>query len=118
MPVSSLVSLTAACVIDSPRSIAPPGTAQFWLSDRRMSKTSPAAFVTITLTDGTRLVAAGAAGSSQKSILRATSPSFPHRRTRWNHLTLHVVSASRPHRGCRVRFRGNVARMTASAATS
>jgi hypothetical protein len=55
---------TAACTIDSPKSMAPPGTVQFRLSDRRMSKTSPAALVTTTLTDGTGLLAAGAAGSS------------------------------------------------------
>ena len=55
IPVSSFVSRTAACIIDSPRSMEPPGTAQFWLSERRMSKTSPAALVTTTLTHGTRL---------------------------------------------------------------
>ena len=43
IPVSSRVSRTAACTIDSPRSIAPPGTAQLSLSDRRISNTSPAA---------------------------------------------------------------------------
>jgi len=64
MPVSSRVSLTAACTIDSPRSIAPPGTAHFWLSERRISSTSPSLFVTTTLTDGTRLVALGASGLS------------------------------------------------------
>ena len=42
-----------------------------------MSKTSPAALVTTTLTGGTRLLAACAAGSSQKSILRAMRPMVP-----------------------------------------
>jgi hypothetical protein len=55
---------TAACTIDSPRSIAPPGTAQLSLSERRISKTSPAPLTTTTLTEGARLLAAGAAGSS------------------------------------------------------
>ena len=44
--------------------MAPPGTAQFPLSVRRISRISPASFATTTLTDGTRLVAVGAAGSS------------------------------------------------------
>ena len=57
IPVSSRVSRTAACTIDSPRSIAPPGTAQLSLSERRISNTSPAELVTTTLTDGTRLFA-------------------------------------------------------------
>ena len=64
MPVSSRVSRTAACIIDSPRSIAPPGSAQLSLSDRRISSTSPASLVTTTLTDGTMLFTAGASGSS------------------------------------------------------
>ena len=64
IPVSSRVSRTAAWTIDSPRSIAPPGTAQLSLSDRRIIKTSPASLTTTTLTEGTRLFAFGAAGSS------------------------------------------------------
>ena len=64
IPVSSRVSRTAACTIDSPRSIAPPGTAQLSLSDRRISNTSPASLITTTLTEGTRLFAFGASGSS------------------------------------------------------
>jgi len=43
---------------------APPGTVQLSLSDRRTSNTSPAALLTTTLTDGTRLFASGADGSS------------------------------------------------------
>jgi hypothetical protein len=61
-PVSSFASRTAACTIDSPRSMAPPGTAQLWLSERRMSKTSPTRLVTTTLTEGTRLFAEGRGG--------------------------------------------------------
>jgi hypothetical protein len=64
IPVSSRVSRTAACTIDSPKSIAPPGSAQLSLSERRISSTSPAALVTTTLTDATMLFTVGASGSS------------------------------------------------------
>jgi hypothetical protein len=40
------------------------GTAQFWLSVRRISRVSPASLSTITLTAGTRLLAFGASGES------------------------------------------------------
>ena len=54
----------AAWATDSPRSMAPPGTAQLPLSERRMSRISPASLATMTLTEGTRLLAGGAVGSS------------------------------------------------------
>lgn len=41
-----------------------PGHRPVPIIERRMSKTSSSAFVTATLTDGTRLSASGAAGSS------------------------------------------------------
>ena len=43
---------------------APPGSAQLSLSERRISRISPASLVTATLTEGTILFAAGASGSS------------------------------------------------------
>ena len=64
IPLSSLVSLTAASTMDSPRSIAPPGTAQLSLSERRIIKTSPSSLTTTTFTEGTMLLAFGAVGSS------------------------------------------------------
>ena len=48
----------------APRSIAPPGNVQLPLSERRMSRISPASLATATFTDGTMLVASGALGSS------------------------------------------------------
>jgi hypothetical protein len=44
--------------------IAPPGTAQLPLSLRRVIRIAPASLTTATLTDGTRLLACGASGSS------------------------------------------------------
>jgi len=64
MPVSSLVSRTPACDMDSPRSIAPPGNAQLPLSERSIIRISLLSFSMTTLTDGTMLLAAGAFGSS------------------------------------------------------
>jgi hypothetical protein len=64
IPDSSKVSRTAAWATDSPKSIAPPGTAQLPLSVRRIIRISPASLTAITLTDGTRLLAFGASGSS------------------------------------------------------
>src|ERR1700733_10081208 len=49
MPVSSSVSRTAAWATDSPRSTAPPGTAQLPLSVRRISRISPASGLSDTL---------------------------------------------------------------------
>ena len=46
IPDSSMVSGTAAWATDSQRSIAPPGTAQLSLSDRRIIRISPASFTT------------------------------------------------------------------------
>jgi hypothetical protein len=58
------ISRTPACDIDSPRSIAPRGTAQLSLSERRIKRRFPSSFSTTTFTDGTMLFAAGASGSS------------------------------------------------------
>src|SRR5215218_5225597 len=73
MPVSSRVSRAPASAIVSPMSIAPPGKAQFSLSVRRIKSSSPFSFVTPTLTEGTRLLASGALGSSRQSIRRPIS---------------------------------------------
>src|SRR5215472_6454950 len=76
IPVSSWVSRTAASVIDSPRSMPPPGTAQLALSVRRMSRISPWSLTTITFADGTILLALGAAGSLRWSIRLAMASHF------------------------------------------
>ena len=65
IPDSSSVSRTAAWATDSPRSTAPPGMAQLSLSgaaDHQESRLRR--MTTITLTDGTRLLALGASGSA------------------------------------------------------
>lgn len=64
IPVSSRVSRIAAAGRDSPRSIAPPGTAQLPLSLRRIIGISPVSSVTTTFTNGTRLLGSGTAGAS------------------------------------------------------
>src|SRR6266516_7501967 len=75
IPVSSLVSRTAAPVIDSPRSMPPPGTAQLSLSVRRIIRISPWSLTTITFADGTGLLAFGAVGSrSEEHTSELQSP--------------------------------------------
>ena len=64
IPVSSRVSRTAVSTRDSPRSIAPPGSAQLSLSVRWISSSAPASLTTTMFADGTKLFAAGASGSS------------------------------------------------------
>ena len=54
----------AAWRTDSFSSMAPPGSAQFSLSVRRISKIAPSSRATTTDTAGTRLLGSGAAGSS------------------------------------------------------
>jgi len=62
-PVSSRVSRMAAAGADSPMSIAPPGSAHRSLSTLWINSSS-SSLTTTAVTDGTRLLGAGASGSS------------------------------------------------------
>src|SRR5688500_5058985 len=69
MPLSSLTSRTTVWAIDSPKSIAPPGSAHRSLSVRRWSRISPALLATTAVTAATIEFGAGASGSFKCSIL-------------------------------------------------
>jgi hypothetical protein len=62
-----------AWVSDSPRSTAPPGTAQLSLSDRLMSSIWLVSLVTTMLTDGAMLLALGEGQQPERFVSQATS---------------------------------------------